>query len=157
MRTISLRTSVAALVALAALACAVEVAQAQGDGDTAAHEVGHWLAKFSVPPQVARGTINHDEPVTYWFHAELRIFDDGRARGSIQLREVGGPRTLLFRAVGWEVIDDRESGPTLALLLAQVGEDGEPLGLLSRAELEPDRVVCFSDRGDIICLIYFTD
>jgi len=154
MRTISLRTNVTTLLALVALGCVV--ARAQPNGDTGTHEVGHWLAKHSVPPQVARGTIN-DEPVTFWFHAELRIFDDGRARGTIQLREVGGPRSLLFRAVGGEVIDDRESGPRLALLLAQVGEDGEPLGLLSPAELAPDRVVCFSHKGDIICLIYFTD
>ena len=53
MRTISLRTNVAALVALAALVSAVEAAHAQGGGDRATHEVGHWLAKYSMPPQVA--------------------------------------------------------------------------------------------------------
>jgi hypothetical protein len=152
MRTTSLRAALTAIFALAALGSVVEVARAQGRSDPTLA----FTFRVTISPQVALGTIN-DETAMFWVHAQLRIFDDGRARGTIQLREVGGPRTLLFRAVGGEVIDDRESGPRLALWLAQVGEDGEPLGLLSAAEVAPDRVVCFVDQGDIICLIYYTD
>jgi hypothetical protein len=152
MRTISLRTNFTALLALAALGSVVEVARAQGRSDP----LLAFTFRVTISPQVALGMIN-DETVLFWVHAQVHVFANGGARGTIQLREVGGPRTLLFRAVGGEVIDDRESGPRLELLLAQVGEDGEPLGLLSQAEVAPDRVVCFSHKGDIICLIYFTD
>jgi hypothetical protein len=156
MRTISLRTNVTALVALAALGWAVEVARAQGGGDTATHEVGHWLAKYSVPPQVAPGMINN-ETVRFWVHVQLRIFDNGRARGTIQLREVEGRRNFLFRVVGGELIAERETGPKLDLRLTQIGTNGESFGLIGRPNAEGMRVIYITIEGDIYCIFEYFD
>jgi hypothetical protein len=135
----------------------VEVARAQTGGDTATHEVGHWLAKCSVRPQVVVGMIN-DETVLFWIHVEVRVFANGRARGTMQFREVGGDRDFLFRVVGGELIDEGESEMELALSLVQIGEHGEPLGLLSRADVSPGtRTIYTTHDGDILCFFVFID
>jgi prepilin-type processing-associated H-X9-DG protein len=41
--------------------------------------------------------------------------------------------------------------------LPRVGEDGEPFGLLSHADVTPHRTICFTVDGDILCLIVFED
>jgi hypothetical protein len=159
MRTISSQNGMSALMVLFALVWVAEVARAQGGGGTATHEVGHWLAKYSVPPQVAPGMIN-DETVRFWVHVQLRIFAGGRARGIIQLREVGGRRNFLFRVVGGKLIADPQTGPKLELRLMHVGASEESLGMIGRPTrpnaAEP-RAIYISHQGDLLCIFNFVD
>jgi hypothetical protein len=135
MKTITLRTNVIAIPALAVLFSICEP-----DSAIAAKEV------FTrTKPHVNVGTIG-GEPAVIWFLANAGVFDDGNASGIIEARVIGR-ESFLYRAVEGEAIIEQETVVELSLTLERVGEDGTPTGETDEAIVRPS-----STRDE--CLVY---
>jgi hypothetical protein len=125
MRTITLRTNVRAILALATLfsVCGVNPAIAGKEVFT------------RTKPHVNVGIVD-GEPAVMWFHANAQVFDDGKATGTIQVRVVGG-ESFLYRVVQGEATVEQQIVVELILVLERVGEDGAPTGETDLAIVRP--------------------
>lgn len=137
MRTVSLRTSGIAILALAALFLLWD------PGSALAQKEVFTRSK----PHVNVGTVG-GEPADIWFHSNASVFEDGKATGVLQFRVDGG-EDFLYRVVQGEAIVVRETVIELSLILERVGEDGAATGEIDLAIGRPDPMV--ED-----CLIYTT-
>lgn len=104
--------------------------------------VAHAMKEVFVrsKPHVNVGTIGGQE-TPLWIHAQALLLTDGAAHGTIQLRIPGGA-AFLYRVTAGET-----DGTVLYLVLARVGQDGQPSGEMDLATVRPSSTV--QD-----CLIY---
>jgi len=86
-------------------------------------------------PHVNVGTVG-GEPATMWFHANAKVFEDGKATGIIQVRVLGG-ESFLYRVVQGEATVDEDTVLEMILILVRVGEDGTPTGETDVATVLP--------------------
>jgi len=90
---------------------------------------------WSSLPGGTAATVN-GQPVEVQFHAQVAVFDDGRATGGIYLW-VRDSERFLWHVIAGELTGERESELEVSLLLARVGEDGDPTGELDVAVVHP--------------------
>lgn len=98
-------------------------------------------------PHITAG-YRQGEEVDLWIHAEAGVFDDGKATGVLQFREIGG-ESFLYRVIEGEAILDGEDPIGMIFLVVRVGEGGSPTS-------ETDMVVVRKDAAEEDCLIYTT-
>ena len=134
MRTITLRTNVIAIFALAALFSVCRLSA----------QITDWVFLRSGPILVV-GTIGGAQ-AEMSFHANAQVFDDGNATGTLQVRVVGG-ESFLYRVVQGQATVEDETVVEVILTLERVGEDGTPSGETDVAIVRPSSTI--QD-----CLIY---
>jgi hypothetical protein len=98
-------------------------------------------------PHISAG-YRMSEAVDLWVHAEASLFDDGKATGVLQFREIGG-ESFLYRVIEGEAILDGEVPVGMTFTVIRVGEDGSPTG-------ETDMVIVRQSTAQEDCLIYTT-
>jgi hypothetical protein len=98
-------------------------------------------------PHISAGFVS-GQAADLWIHAEAGLFDDGKATGVLQFREIGG-ESFLYRVIEGEAILDGEEPVGMIFTVVRVGEGGSPTG-------ETDMVIVRQSEADEDCLIYTT-
>ena len=140
MKTITLRINIIAVLALAALFSVCELRAA---------DPKNWIEIQSIQPSVSG--IVEGEPAVMSFHVNAKVFDDGKATGTIQIRVVGG-ESFLYRIVrGQATVEDGTLGEAM-LTVERVGEDGASTGETDQVIVRPSSTIVQNHSED--CFIY---